>query len=130
MKFFNKALRILLLTNGIILISGAMLGPIYALFVEEIGGSLLDVSLMAGIFAIVAGITSLVSGKYADKLKHPERIVAIGYAIIGSGFIGYIFVKSIIVLFIIQAFIGFGEAFYSPAYDAVYSKHLAKTKRG
>ena len=35
----NKALKILLSTNAIILLAAAMLGPIYAIFVEEIGGS-------------------------------------------------------------------------------------------
>ena len=37
-KLFNKAIKILLITNGFILIAGAMLGPIYALFVKKIGG--------------------------------------------------------------------------------------------
>lgn len=33
--FFNKALRILLVTNALILISAAMFGPISALFVKK-----------------------------------------------------------------------------------------------
>ena len=71
----NKSLRILLITNGIVLIAGAMLGPIYALFVEKIGGSLLDASLTGGFFALAAGITTLLAGKFADKHKD-ELIVA------------------------------------------------------
>ena len=35
----------LLFTNSLIIVAGAMLGPIYALLVEDIGGGLLDASL-------------------------------------------------------------------------------------
>jgi len=69
---FNKALRILLITDGLVLIAGAMLGPIYTLFVEKIGGNLLDASLSGGIFAFGAGITTLIAGKFADKFKEKE----------------------------------------------------------
>ena len=62
---FNKAIRILLTTNSFILIASAMLAPIYALFVEEIGSDLLDASYAFAVFAFVAGITTLISGKYA-----------------------------------------------------------------
>jgi len=127
---FNKALRILLFTNGLVLLSGAMFGPIYALFVENIGGDLLDASLTGGIFALAAGITTLVAGKYADKNKRDELIVASGYIIMGIGFILYMFVNSIWFLFGVQILIGFAEAFYSPAFDALYSKHITEKKAG
>ena len=67
--FLNKALRILLATNAMIIVAAAMLGPIYALFVKDIGGDLLDASIAGGILALVAGITTLTSGKYSDKIK-------------------------------------------------------------
>jgi len=57
--FFNKALRILLVTNALILLAAAMLGPIYALFVKEIGGDLMDASIAGFIFAISAGLVTL-----------------------------------------------------------------------
>jgi len=40
----KKKLKILLVTNGLILLSGAMIGPIYAIYVKKIGGDLLDAS--------------------------------------------------------------------------------------
>lgn len=129
-SFFNKALRILLFTNFLILVSGAMLGPIYALFVEEIGGNLLDASITGGLFALAAGIVSLFSGRLTDKTKNPKKIVIIGYLLIAGGFFSYSIVNSILCLFAIQLIIGAGEALYSPAFDALYSKHLVKTKRG
>ncbi|HZJ41704.1 MAG TPA: MFS transporter [Patescibacteria group bacterium] len=128
--FFNKALRILLSTNAMILMAGAMLGPIYALFVERIGGNLMDASIAGGIFAFVAGVTTLISGKYSDKIKENELIIVLGYLIMAIGFFLYFWVNSIVFLFVVQAIIGLGEAIYSPAFDAVYSKHLDGHKSG
>lgn len=128
--FFNKALRILLLTNSLVLIAGAMLGPIYALFVEEIGGDLLSASSTGGIYALVAGITTLIAGRYADKIKEAELILIVGYLTMGTGFLMYIGVSSIWTLFIVQSIIGFSQALYSPAFDALYSKHIRKGYAG
>ncbi len=121
---FNKKIKILLITNGLVLIAGAMLGPIYALFVEGIGGDLLDASYAFGTYALVAGIVTLVSGKFADKLKENELILVTGYIIMGLAFFGYTLVNSMWSLLVVQIIIGMGEAIYSPAFDAVYSKHL------
>jgi len=127
---FNKATRILLGTNAMILLAGAMLGPIYALFVEDIGGDLLDASIAWGIFALAAGFTTLLTGKYADKIKQNELILVVGYILMGIGFALYLVVGSVMMLFFVQLVIGFAEAIYAPAFDALYSKHLAKTKIG
>jgi MFS family permease len=130
MKKFNRALRILLSTNGMILLAGAMLGPIYALFVDKIGGDLMDASIAGGIFALVAGVTTLITGKFSDKLKERELVVVLGYGIMGLGFLLYFWVDSIMFLFIVQAIIGLGEAIYSPVFDALYSRHLDKHRSG
>lgn len=126
----KKALRILLFTNAMILMAAAMLGPIYALFVEKVGGDLMDASIAGSIFALVAGLTTLVSGKYSDKIKENELIIVLGYTIMGIGFLLYFWVESVVFLFIVQAIIGLGEAIYAPAFDAVYSKHLDGHKSG
>lgn len=128
--FFNKALRILLYTNGLILMAGAMLGPIYGLFVEKIGGSLMDAGIAGGIFAFVAGVTTLISGKYSDQVKENELIVVLGYLIMGTGFFLYFFVNSVFFLFAVEILLGIGQAIYAPAFDAIYSKHLDGHKSG
>lgn len=129
-RIFNKPIRILLWTNSFILVAGAMLGPIYALFVEKIGGDLLDASYAFGAFALAAGITTLISGKYSDKHKEPELIVVLGYLIIGLGYIGFLLVDNIWSLFVVQIIIGLGGAIYAPAFDAIYSQHLDGHKTG
>ncbi len=128
--FLNRGLRILLLTNSFVLMAGAMLAPIYALFVEKIGGDLLSASITSAIFALTAGVTSLFIGKYADKKGKDVPLLVGGYAVMAVGFIAMMFANSIWDLFIIQALIGFGEATYSPAFDAVYTRHMSKRKAG
>lgn len=127
---FNKALLILLWTNGLVLMAGAMLGPIYAIFVERVGGDLMDASIAGGIFAFVAGITTLLSGKYSDHMKQSELAVSLGYVIMGIGFLLYLWVESTLFLFVVQGIIGLGEAIYSPAFDATYSRHLTVSRSG
>ncbi len=126
----KRALNILVLTNALILIAGAMMGPIYALFVEEIGGSLLDASLTGTVFALAAGITVLIVGRITDKIKQQRYVVIFGYLMMALGFFLYLFVDSIWFLFIIQIIIGFGEAIYSPAFDAIYSRHTTDHHEG
>ena len=47
----DRALRILVTTNGLVLISVAMINPIYAYFVSDVGGTLLDTSYAFAAFA-------------------------------------------------------------------------------
>lgn len=128
--FFNRALRILLFTNALVLIAAAMLGPIYALFVEKVGGDLLDASLTGGVFALAAGVTTLVAGRYSDKLRMERIIILIGYFLMGVGFLLYIVVNSTFSLLLVQALLGFAGAFYSPSFDALYSRHICICKAG
>ncbi|MBI3980598.1 MFS transporter [Candidatus Microgenomates bacterium] len=128
--FSNRAIRILVATNGLVLVAGAMLAPIYAVYVDIIGGDLMDASFAGGVFALAAGTTVLLAGKFSDRVKEQELVVVTGYVVMGIGFLLYIFVDSVIFLFLVQVLIGFGEAFYSPAFDAVYSKHIENSKAG
>lgn len=127
---FNHAIRVLLATNALILLSGAMLGPIYAIFVTRVGGDLMDASIAGFIFAVSAGLITLLSGKFSDKVRHSDMIIVAGYTLIGTGFLLYLFADSIYSLFAIQALIGLGEAVYSPAFDKLYSQHLDSGKYG
>jgi MFS family permease len=126
---FNHSLRVLLCTNALILIALALLGPIYAIFVrEQIGGTVIDVSMASAICYFVAGMTTFISGRYADKVKDGATVLVIGYMVMGFGFFSYLWAVSIPMLFLIQGIIGMGLAIYSPVFNAMYSDHLDKNK--
>src|SRR3989339_1360481 len=127
---FNRSIRVLLSTNSLIRLAAAMLGPIYALFVQEIGGNLLDASIAGAVFAFSAGATVLLTGKIIDAHGKPQHILVAGYILIGSGFFLYTFATSLVHLLLVQVVIGFGEAIASPAFDVLYSKHLDHGRAG
>ena len=124
----HRELRILLLASALFMLAGGLFGPIYAVFVEEIGGDLLTAGSAYAAFSIAAGVLIFLMGKWEDRIKHHERLVIIGYALCSLGFLGYVFIRNPLDLFIVQIIFGVGEAINTPAFDGLYSKHLDKGK--
>lgn len=125
----NSGLRLLLVSNSLILLAPALLAPIYAIYVEQIGGDLLDAGLTAAIFAFSAGTICLFSGRISDHIKRHRIVVIVGSIIMAIGFLGYLWVDTIQHLFLVQIVIGIGEAIYYPPFDALYSSHLNVNKK-
>ena len=129
MKNLKKTTKILLFTNSLVLVSAAMVAPIYAIYVEEIWWDLMDASIALWLFALSAWIVTLLSWKYVDKIKNKTLIIVFGYILIGFWFFLYTLVDSIIFLFAVQVLIWIWEAIYSPAFDALYWESLKKWQR-
>jgi len=127
---YPRPVRILLITNAVILVAAYMIGPIMALFVEELGGGLFEAAATTGIFALTSGVVSLWMGRLTDRVREQEYIVMLGYLLSGIGFAMYLFVHSVWSLFLVQILIGVAAAVYSPAFDALLSKHTPKDHPG
>ncbi len=124
----RKKLKILLLASALLMLAGGLFGPIYAVFVEQIGGDLLTAGGAYAAFAIASGVLIFFISRWEDHVKHKEKLIIAGYALSSIGFLGYLFIKTPIHLFIVQAILGMGEAVSSPAFDGLYSKNLQKGK--
>jgi DHA1 family multidrug resistance protein-like MFS transporter len=130
--FTNKALLSLLLSNSAILISLGMLVPIYALFVEQVGGSALSAGLTGGALAFASAIAALLSGKIIDKVPHDKTryFLVLGWSLIGASALLYLLVDNIAALFLVQILFGFVKTISSPAFDTLYARHLDKSSAG
>ncbi|MBU1445702.1 MFS transporter [Patescibacteria group bacterium] len=123
----KKGIKILLVADGWINLALGMIGPIYAIFVEEIGGDILDASWAYSTYMITAGVVMYMLSKWEDRAKHKEKFVIIGYALISLGCLMYFFVFNQLTLLITQAVLGLSIAILDPAFDAIYS-HYVKVK--
>ena len=124
----NPALKVLLVADALVLTAAAMLTPIYAVFVQEVGGDLLDAGITAAALAFGSALASLVAGKYADGLRNKRMLIIASYAVTGMGFLLFTVVDGVWFLAAVQVMIGLVRAFAEPAYDALYSIHLDKKK--
>lgn len=124
----NVLRKILLLSDAFYLMSGGLLGPIYALFVNKIGGDLLEASSTFALFMLTAGVVVFLLALWEDRSKHQRKFVIGGYLIGIIGTAGYLFVNSASSLFLVQIVLGLSVALKDPAYDALFSssekKHL------
>ncbi len=124
----KKWLKVLLAADFFIILAMGMIAPIYAIFVENIGGDILDAGGTWAIFALTSGILLYIIGKWQDKKKHYAKMLFIGYSLRALGFLGYMFVQNTYHLFAVQIILGISLAIAAPAFDALYSTYLQKGK--
>jgi len=123
----HKIIKILIATSILCNIGFALYEPIYAIFVQQIGGDILAAAASMGLFAIVLGVFTIIFGKLTDANKClKNKFIVLGYAIVTAAFAGYYFVKHPIDLFVIQAVIGFGTAMIDPGWSALFGMHVKK----
>lgn len=111
-----------------VILAGALLMPIWAIYVEQIGGDILTAGTAYSVFFVIAGLTIIIFGKLEDRIKRKDLVVVVAYAIMGLGFFGYLLVENPWQLFIVQAIIGLGEAIYVPALSALYDRFIEERK--
>lgn len=122
----HKILKILITSSIFYNFTAGMLGPIYALFVQQIpGGNILIASTAIAVYTGIIGLLILLFGRIEDRLDK-KKVFIIGRAINVVGISGYIFVSSPVDLFIVQGILGVAIAMMNPTFEALYSRGLRK----
>jgi hypothetical protein len=92
--------------------------PIYAIFVQEIGGDILEASGAIGIFLIVNGIATIIIHRIPWSQKNRTYLLIGGWALWVFGIASYFAVSNTLTLFIAQILVAVGNAVADPAFDA------------
>ena len=126
MKKLNIFYKILVLAFGASIFAEGILLPIYAIFVQKIGGDILDAGFAMGIFLITEGIFMILI--HRKKWDSRQRIFLMvgGWIIWLLGIITYLFISNIWILFISQVLTAMGNAIADPVFDAELSSHIDK----
>jgi len=118
----SSAERILLWTNNLAGFAVGLFGPLYAVFADQVGGDILDISWVYALYLAIVGVGVIVVGKVSDRIS-PERIMVAGYALSAIATFGFIFVDSMTALFVAQGVTGLARAMWEPTWFALYDKH-------
>jgi len=119
----SKKEKILLYSSNIWYLGEGMLGPLFAIFADRIGGDILEISWAWATYLILTGILVVFVGRIADKKKIKEKLLVVGYVLNTLFTFGYLFVSVPIHLFFIQAGLGVAAALSIPTWDSLYSKY-------
>jgi MFS family permease len=122
----NKLIEILLVSSFFGNMAAGFIGPIYAVFVEQVGGDLITAGIAYAIFAIVSGILLILLGRWEDHVKHKANLLIASRLLSIAGFMGYLFVHSPEQLFFVQVILGISIALGAPAFDSIYYKNVSK----
>lgn len=124
----TKPLRLLLIASSLWYFSEGLLGPLFAVFSEEIGGDLLDITSAWAVYLIASGVAYVVVGRLLNRSAWKFRMIAVGYALNTLFTFAYLLVHDTTGLFLVQIGLGVAEAVATPAWDAFYASRLADTE--
>ncbi len=120
----NKSLKVLFTLNSIFVFAASLLGPLYAIYVQGIDNKVITISASWAVFMISSTVFMYFISKYGDKIKEQEYLLAGGFLVRSLAWLGYLFVSNLTGLILIQILLGLGEALGTPAWGAIFAKHL------
>jgi MFS family permease len=119
----------LLVASLIANFADSLFGPLYAVYVQEIGGNLLDVGYTVALYSIATGILIVLFGKLSDHYSK-ELFATIGFAISALGTLGYVFIETPIQLYVLQLVFALSTALLTAPFSALMAKYIDEKKAG
>jgi len=121
----HKALKILIMSSIFYNFSVGLLTPIFAIFIQQIGGGILEASRAWFLYTLLVGITIVTFGQIEDKVSK-RKMFLLGRVLFTLGSIGYIFVENLEHLYFIQIILAISLAIIDPAFTALFYRALIK----
>ena len=123
----NAVQRLLLLASCCWFFGEGLLGPLFAVFAEKVGGDLLDITSAWATFLITSGVLYIVFGKLFRNARNKKQIMVLGYALNTLLTFGYLWVHNSKQLLLLQFGLAIAEAISSPLWDALFASELEET---
>jgi len=120
----------ILITDGVRDIAFTMSFTLESLYLEEVGGlTMRQIGLLSSVFGIFNMITTIPSGKLADKKGERVAIVG-GFFLTFVALLVFLNVNTFLGYAVAWAFFGVGVGLMSPAYQSLTSKVVPEKLRG
>lgn len=121
--------KILLWASNLWMFGAGLLGPLFAVFAEEIGGNVLDITGAWAVYMIITGVLTIFVGKFGDRVGH-HKLLLLGYILTTVFTFAYLLVETTVGLFIVQGGLGVALALSNPTWAALYDKYSDDTNDG
>ena len=128
-KFRKKNFRIFTLSNSLMALAVGLFGPFYYIFINEMGGSIENFGIAAGLLVLSGALFSLFAGRFSDKIGRKPFLIIGGFASAIIVFL-YTVIGSIWQLYLLQIFSGIITAGFETAEGSYLGDITSKDKRG
>ena len=135
LKDINPVIRFLIISDTIFMGAAGLLGPIFALFIEDFiqGGNAAVAGLSAGIYLFTKSILQIPIAHFIDKIRGEKDDFWLMFTfttLIAFVPLLYLIINTPFQLYIVQFILGFFAAFTFPTYMAIFTRHIDKEKEG
>ncbi len=120
----QRNVRLLLGSSIFIHMGLNILAPVYAIYVQHIGGQLIDASFSIGFYALLRGILYFVFARFKDQHLPHRPILFGGYMMYAAAYLAYVFIDAPIWLFVIQGWLALADTILNPSWSAVIATSL------
>jgi MFS family permease len=121
--------RILLWSSNLWNIGAGLLGPLFAVFAQQVGGDVLSITWVWGVYMLSMGFFVVVIGKVTDRIRNKARLVLAGYILNALCTFAYLWVDSPSDLFVVQLGLGLAIALSAPGWNALYDRYSGDGRR-
>lgn len=135
LKDINPVIRLLIISDTVFMGAAGLLGPIFALFVEDFiqGGNAAVAGIAAGIYLFTKSIFQIPIAHFIDRIRGEKDdfwIMVAFTMLIAIAPLFYLVISTPLQLYLIQFIIGFFTAFTFPTFMAIFTRHIDKEKEG
>lgn len=135
LRDINPVVRFLILSDTIVIGAAGLIGPIFALFVEDfiVGGDAAVAGIAGGVYLFSRSILQIPIAHFLDKIRGEKDdywlmvIFSLLFALIP---LFYLVIDTPVELYIVQFVLGFFTAFTYPAFMGIFTRHIDKGKEG
>jgi MFS family permease len=123
--------KYLLWSSNLWSFGAGLLGPLFAIFTERIGGDVFAITNVWGIYLVSMGICVIVVGRFSDgSLRKKQILMLLGYGFNALLTFGYLYVHSALQLLVLQVGLGFAVALSAPTWSALYDTYSGTGREG
>ena len=125
----KRNLRVFTLSNSLMAFAFGLFGPFYYIFINDLGGTIENFGIAAGLVVLSGALVSLIAGKYSDKLGRKPFLILGGYASAILVFL-YTIIGSIWQLYLLQIFNGLIVSLFETSEASFLGDITEKESRG
>lgn len=120
----------LLWASNLWYLSEGLLGPLFAVYTQRLGGNILDVSWAWAVYLVVSGLATMYVGKIAQTKVRQQTFVLIGYILTTLLTIAFLFITAPWQLMLVQVGLGLAQALATPTWFALYANVETQSSAG